>query len=77
MGFSFLKAGRRGGKQAIALDSLGEMVVTGKDTETDFRHILEYPSEAKKRFYILGVMPSVLVSFCQLDTDSLRRRNVN
>lgn len=41
MGFSFLKTGRQGGKQAIALDSLGEMVVTGKGTETDFRHILE------------------------------------
>lgn len=41
MGFSFLKTGRQGGKQGIALDSLGEMVVTGKDTETDFRHILE------------------------------------
>lgn len=32
---------KAGGKQVIALDSLEEMVVTGKDTETDFRHILE------------------------------------
>lgn len=40
-GVQLLKTGRQGGKQAIALDSLEEMVVTGKGTETDFRHHLE------------------------------------
>lgn len=39
MGFSFLRKGE--GKQAVALDSREEMAVTGKDTETDSRHILE------------------------------------
>lgn len=40
MGFGLPKMSREEGKQAVVLDSPEETAMTGKGTETDFRHIL-------------------------------------